>query len=213
MAGLHQSVPESIQAKLCDYELGLVSIEEFEQWVYAEKDLETVFRPDDYLELISLSYSRDEAPYQLHRILAPYTDFGEVQKRNLLPILESIVRCDAGTERALIETYDLYCAGYGFLDNLGMGFGHALSLRADGYSDGRLPERVEDIYPAAAEEANRVLRWLEEGQVILTGETNEIDSLSYVDHRSETERQPRTYLADGPSESLWVLLKRALGFG
>ena len=46
---------------------GDISLDDFEQWLYADKELEKYLKTDDYLDLISLSFKRSGGKYELYK--------------------------------------------------------------------------------------------------------------------------------------------------
>ena len=101
--------------------------------------------------------------------------------------------------QSLIATYDLYCHGYYFLDNLAFGYG--LTFSNDFYefkdwiklSSEEKNKRINDVYDGVKIEAEKVREWLENRKVILTGERDEMNYHKFVDNRTEIEKQPTSY--------------------
>ena len=96
-----------------------------------------------------------------------------------------------------MECYDLYCDGFNFLDNLGIGYGLGLTC-PDEYN-----ESVEDYYPAIVQEAEKVLSWLDDGKIVITGHTGEYQGIKYNDFRTKQERKPTGYEKSTPQKSWW----------
>jgi hypothetical protein len=95
--------------------------------------------------------------------------------------------------------YDLYCKGYYFLDNLGLGYGLAVEVpysQADSWEE-LTPEQqqtlLNDFYPDIKHEIKKVIGWLDAGKVILTGVQDEYQHYEYIDNRTEEEKQPTAY--------------------
>ena len=67
-----------------------IEINEFEQWVYSEKDLESLLSSDEYLDLISLTYKQPSSLYEAEKILRPRIDIGKYYDWYLRRILQKV---------------------------------------------------------------------------------------------------------------------------
>ncbi len=176
-----------------------MSIEDFEQWVYKTKELETLFDSDDYIEFISLNFKSRHLIHEMKKIVDNYLDYGEFEKRKIDKVLNDLIHKNDDFAKSLIATYDLYCDGYGFLDNIGLGYG--LTFANDFYefedwtklSPDQKNERIEAIYPGVKSEAEKVRDWLDKKKVILTGEADNIGHFKYIDNRTTEEKKPTGY--------------------
>lgn len=163
----------------------------FEQWVYATPELETALLPDDYLELISFNYKQRDALRLLGPLLARYVDWGEVQREELLGYLRAIQARSSpdAVVYALRATYDWYCRGCYFLDEVALSAG----LEVDCYrpNDARWAALTEaqqweylgHFYPAAQHAAERIIGWLETGQIRFEADPDADWYFNYVDTR------------------------------
>jgi hypothetical protein len=134
-------------------------------------------------------------------------------------VLNDIAERNAGAFQAVQATYDLYRNGYYFLDNLGLGYG--LSLQMDNDDGSCLTEekrsaRLRDFYPKILTETRKVLDWLDETKIALTGEEDEIGRMGFIDRRSDAEKKPTAYREFEPSRSprrlsAWDRIKKAWG--
>ena len=113
--------------------------------------------------------------------------------------LYSIAKRDNDLPFILMTFYDLYYKGYGFLDNLGLGYGLSVevpSLYADSW-DGLTSEQqqrlINSFYPGLEYEIKKAIDWLESGKVVLTGEKDVYDHFVYIDHRTIEDRKPTAY--------------------
>ena len=169
---------------------GELPVADFEQWVYSTPDLEASWGPKVYLELVSIDFRSTWAEHEARKVLDTVIDFAAFELWRLVPLLSAIVAGGVKGHAALAATYDEYCDDYYFLDNLAFGWGlteqDTLTSAAARQADWKPP-------PAAIDEAKRALEWLRTGDVVLTGERDDLDRLCYEDHRPEAERQPRTY--------------------
>ncbi len=176
-----------------------LSIESFEEWVYKTKDLEACFDPTDYVEFISLSFKDRHAIHEMKKIVDKYLDYGEFERRKIDKILNDLTSKNDKFAQSLIAAYDMYCDGYWFLDNIGMGFG--LTFANDFFefkdwtnlSTDEKNRRVNSIYDGVKAEAEKVQDWFDRKKIILTGEVDEIGHYSYIDNRTTDEKKSTDY--------------------
>lgn len=83
---------------------------------------------------------------------------GKYYEWNLRNILKKIVEKPNDVQRYIEQCYDLYCDGFSFMDNLGLGYGLGLTCPDD------LNEEVDDYYPQILDEVVKVIGWLDSGQ-------------------------------------------------
>lgn len=176
-----------------------MSIGIFEQWVYKTKELEALFDPGDYIEFISLNFKSQHLIHEMKKIVDKYLDFGAFEKRKIDKILNDLMYENDDFARSLIATYHLYCDGYGFLDNIGLGYG--LTFANDFYeftdwmklSSEEKNKRIGTIYDGVKAEAEKVRSWLDGKKVVLTGEVDGIGRVNYIDNRTTEEKKPTGY--------------------
>jgi hypothetical protein len=175
------------------------SIEKFEQWVYKTKKLEICFDPADYIEFISLNFKSKHVIHEMKKIADKYLDFGEFEKRKINKVLADLTSKNDDFAKSLIATYDMYCDGYGFLDNIGMGYGLTFANDFFEFKDWiNLPideknKRINAIYEGVKAEAEKVQDWFDRKKIILTGEVDEIGHYGYIDNRTIEEKKPTGY--------------------
>ncbi len=193
-----------------------ILIEDFEQWVYSTKELEFFLAPNDYIELISLNFKSPHTIHEMKKIVSKYLDYGESEKRKINNILNNLINKDTDFAKSLIATYNLYCKGYGFLDNIGLGYGMTFADEFYEYKDWiklspeEKKQRIETIYDNVKTEAEKVYVWLEQEKVLLTGEMNNFGLLDYIDNRTTEEKKPTGYSVirlddnkNAPSDSIF----------
>lgn len=213
------TLPPEIRDSFYTFLLGQVEVEEIEQWIYdREESLKETLSDDDHLALLSLDYRQPDAAYEVRKIITNYIDLGHSETLKLLKVLKSIVARDAGAYDSVLATYDLYCDGYYFLDNLGLGYGLTLVDHDDEKpSTSEKETKLAALYPKVVPEAERVIAWLKERRIIPTGETDDdLGRLGFVDHRTEEEKKPTAYKRAEPSNpfrklSSWDKIKKAWG--
>lgn len=152
-----------------------ISIKEFEEWVYQSKWLEGDFSRDEYLDLISLDLNTPSAKYEIGKIFKNKIDEGKFQKIKFLNLLESIIERDGKEGESLAKMYDLYCDGYYFLQDLGLGIGLEIEVPTgfgvNYYHELNADQKkrlIDSVYPTAKELAEELKNWIINGELILT---------------------------------------------
>jgi hypothetical protein len=184
---------------------------EFEQWVYSEKTLGERLTSDEYLELISLNYKTPSALYDAEKLLRKYIEIGKCYEWYLKRVLQNVIDRPFDAYKYIEQCYDLYCDGYYFLDNLGLGYGLSVTSPPNKYNadqwgeldSQKQKELIDKFYPAVAEEAKKVIQWLESGKIILTGHSGEYQGIEYEDNRTPVEKEPTGYKLEAPTKSGW----------
>jgi hypothetical protein len=196
------TLPADIQNIFLDTLSGDKTILEFEQWLYADKQLQTFINSDDYLDLISFGYKSDNAKYSLFRLLEKHIDIGELETRRIYRLLTKALNRDKELPEILMTFYDLYCKGYNFFDNLGLGYGLAIEVprveytTADAWDELTIEQQrnlLDSFYPDLETEIKKVISWLDNGKVILTGVKDKYNHFEYIDKRTEIDKQPTGY--------------------
>jgi len=176
-----------------------VTAEHFEQWVYRTKELENYFSQADYLEFISLNFKSRYIIHEIKKIVDRYLDYGAFEKRKIDKVLNDLTQKNDDFVKSLIATYDLYCDGYSFLDNIGLGYGLTFANEFYEYKDWmklsseEKNKRIEAIYSDVKTEVEKVRSWLDRKKVVLTGEVDEIGHFDYIDNRTAEEKKPTGY--------------------
>jgi hypothetical protein len=189
-------LPVDIQIEFFKVLNGEMAVENFEQWLYKNKNIETHFEQADYLNLISLNFRDRQFRYEMKKIADKYLDYGEFEKRKLQKILHDLISKTPGFAGSLIATYNLYCRGYRFFDHIALGYG--LTFADDFYEFRDWEEltiyeknkRINQIYDGVKAEAEKIQYWLDKEKIILTGEVDEIGHYSYRDNRSDEDKKP-----------------------
>lgn len=172
---------------------GDVPLEQFEQWVYSNELLEEVLGPEAYLDLISLDYHTRWSSYEVVKVVESAIDLGEFETWRIGRLLRTVVAGDEGWTAAVASTYEEYCAGYTFLDNLAFGWGLNASMHLQGDSYGADFSQDMSARRKAAAEAERALAWLHTGKVRLLGTEDQLGQHEFVDTRSSLEKKARAY--------------------
>ena len=173
---------------------------EFENWLNTDQRLENILSPEDYLELISLSYTTQAAAYELRNLLERLVDKSEYEKWRLQNLLTKALQGSEKLPQILMSFYNLYCRGYSFLDNLGLGYGLAVEApypQADHWDNltaSQQQKLLASFYPKLNVEIKKVLDWLDTGKIILTGNKEPYNYyFDYADNRTDEEKASTSY--------------------
>jgi hypothetical protein len=197
-----KTLPQDITERFYKTIKGDIHIDDFEQWLYADKELEKVLNSNDYLDLISLSYKKSGAKYELWNLLNKHIDLGEFETYKILELLKEAQLKTDRLPYILMEFYDLYCKGYNFLQDLGLGIGLAVvvprvsNTSADIWDEltlGQQNELLDSFYPELEECIKDVIDFLEAKKIILTGEQDFMGHYGYEDLRTEVERKSKLW--------------------
>lgn len=202
-----KSLPSHVEERFFRTMKGDITVHDFEQWLYSEKEIEHILNCDDYFQLISLNYKTAGAKYDLWKVLSRHVDLAKYETFKLLVLLEE-ARLRTPQLPCLLESfYDLYCCGYSFLEDLGLRYGLVVSSPMivggthDDWEKLSIAEQqriLAEFYPGLDRVLERMIAWLREGTIVLTGDTDEIGHYGFVDNR--TIEQRRSAFPDGSSK-------------
>jgi hypothetical protein len=188
-------LPQTIKEKFYQTIKGDISLDDFEQWLYADKDLEKHLQSDDYLELISFDFKKNGAKHELWNLLKKHIHLGEFETCKMLELLYEAKQKTEQLPYILIQFYDLYCKGYYFLEDLGLGIG--LHIAAPNVNNAcetwdeltaeQQKELLDSFSPEMEEWIEQVITWLETKKIILTGEQEQDTMGRYIYKYLRTE--------------------------
>ena len=190
-----------IESKYFDLMVEKISIKDFENWVYETKWLESELTEDEYTDLISLNYGTSSSKYEIGKILKERFDEGKFESVKMVELLTSIIERDGEEGESLTRMYDLYCRGYYFLEDLGLGIGLFIEVPnkygVEYYyelNDRQKKELVNSVYPSAKELAIELKNWILMGDLKLTGEReSDLNRWQYIDNRTEEDKKSRVW--------------------
>lgn len=210
---MQHNIPAEIKTTFFEFLDCRITVMDFEQWVYKTLSLEETLNSDDYLDLISIDYTRRNEKHYFNcrklidDILKKYISLAEYETWKLERLLNDFWQRKGNLARILEQFYDLYCEGYGFLDNLGLFYGCDFSSYLSEIDEQNfryffsktstaseiereIEQKVNDILPEVDEEIKKVLSWLEQGKIEIIDDPNPSSSTNYIDNRSESEKIP-----------------------
>lgn len=194
------TIPSDIKQLFFETLNGDKSVVAFENWLYADKQLESILNAEDYLNLISLGYKSATAKYNLKILLVKLIDQGEYEMWRIRKLLTKALQHDKELPELLMTFYDFYCKGYSFFDNLGLGYGLAVKVpysQVDYWTDLTMEEQqklLASFYPQLDVEINKVIGWLDTGKIKLTGNRDQYNYyFDYTDIRNDEEKIPTAY--------------------
>jgi hypothetical protein len=192
--------------------MGNITIESFELWIYSSQELEKILSEDNYLQLISFNYKTRGAKYELDELLMGIIDKANYEEYRLISLLTDARNKTEQLPYILTRFYDLYCDGYSFLQNLGLGYGLVIGDPTihgfgednwDFLKDGQKAEILESFYPALDMDIDKTPNWLATKQIILSGEIDELGRYEYQDFRSPEEREYWGKVELTPKKKWW----------
>ena len=200
------TIPEDIKQIFFETLLGDKTILEFEKWLYEDERLQQIINEEDYLDLISFNYKSAKAKYGLNTLFEKFINKAEFEKRRILKLLYKALNKEKDLPQILMTFYDLYCRNYGFFDNLGLGFGLAVEVpnsQANSWNELSIEQQqdlLNSFYPTLEIEIKKVITWIEEGKIILTGIKDENNHFVYKYYRIENEKLPTAYEIVSPKK-------------
>lgn len=188
-------LPEKIKNRFYNMLVKKQSVIGFEKWVYESKELEETIDEDSHLDFISLNYNSSGAYYELKKLIENQIDKVEFSKWKLLTELNNVRERKGNYHLCIMNFYDLYCKGYGFMDKLAFDYGLTLVCPysiydVESYEELNQNQRdniVENFYPKIIIEIDKVIYWLKNNEITLKKTTNEFGLLKYVDLRIEED--------------------------
>ena len=203
-------LPQDIKERFYKTIEGKISLFDFEQWLYTDKELEKHLSPDDYLDLISLSFKKSGAKYELWKLLKKQIDLDEFETYKMLKLLNDARQKNKQLPYILMRFYELYCSGYTFLQDLGLGFGLAVEEPImnstvnnwDELTEKQQKELLDSFSPELEECIEQVVNWLEMKKIILIGVQDDINHYNYDDLRTEEEKKSKLWVTASEDKTI-----------
>lgn len=192
---------QNIIDKFYGFLIGEISILDFEKWVYDSSDLENELDEISYYDFISFGFKKSGAIYELEQLIKKQIDISKYETWRLKRLLFNVLGRKNNYYDSILQFYDLYCKGYYFLDNLGLGYGLALDCPYSEYgvdsyeelSEEQRDKIVNSFYPKIEFEIKKVLNWLDSDIIVINSEFDSYGNLKITDKRIETDKKPTAY--------------------
>ena len=146
------------------------------------------------LWISELSEETTDVKQAVRSKLTHFINAKEFEEYRIRQVLITLRDKTAGFIEALYKSYDLYADGYFFMETVGVQHGLTFSnTYFDYYEWKKLPESdkkasISKIYPSVKIEAERVLIWLDNGTIKLTGIKDREGLYTFHDSRSDFDR-------------------------
>jgi len=168
---------------------GLISVSEFEEWLYNTPEIEDVYGNDFYFDLLNLNYRSKHIKNDLDKVIELEIPFGEFEQMRIVSLLENIVNENGDLVEILEQLYDDYCRGYSFLRFLGLNYVTGIDnlpklKQKEKWDKNEFDSKrkiLKDIKPRMVKEAKRLLSFFQNGLLRITVENE------YSDYRNEEE--------------------------
>jgi len=159
-----------------------IKLKEFEKWVYLQNDLDKYLTIDDYLSIIELNYSNKLANYQINKIIKNYVDYSEFEAYKILTLFDNIRNKRDNLNKNIICLYDLYCDGYGFLEEIALKYGlSVIDLQNDSNSFNII---LNEFFPNLILLINNIEILIKEKHILLVPTSSELKKYAFVDNRN-----------------------------
>lgn len=197
------TLPKNIKEQFFKIIKGDISLLDFEQWLYDNKEIEKHLDSDDYLNLLSINFKKGGAKYELWKFLKKYIGLEEFEKYKMLELLNEAKQKTEQLPYILMEFYDLYCKGYSFFQDLGLGIGLAVEVPRvnnttvntwDELTTEQQKELLDSFSPELEDCIEQAINWFETKKIILTGEQNDLGHYEYQDLRTEKEKKSHLWV-------------------
>lgn len=169
---------EEIELPLFRYLAGELPLKELEQWIYATPQIEDYWGEPAYLEFISFRFQQPAANYELSKLIYKYIPPGKYHGWQIKRLLKALLDNTQDPVDVFKKLYDFYCAGYWFLNNIGIqyviGIDEIPTLKAQDLWDAnefaRLRKLLNNHLESLKNEVEMVFQALETGEIEIINE-------------------------------------------
>lgn len=170
-----------------------MNISEFEKWLYEvdNQEFEILMGKDFYFELIDINYREKYALELLEEKIYNRISFGYFETQKITRLLKSIIDREGHLGEHLDFMYFLYGKGYNFLRYLGLSYilngldnypAKDEKLRWNDRLYGDKKRILDKISKNMIKEAERILEFIENKEIEITGE------YEYIDNRRQEDK-------------------------
>lgn len=183
-----KNLPQHIENQFFKFLNKEISIADFEQWVYATNELETVLSADMYQELIAFNYQSRYVLATLFPILMECLDFPKFETYRIIYLLDLIIEHDDLWKKAVNDLYHEYIESYNFLEAFGtlddiIDLNEALEFRHNSMDD-----LMGESFIYSKNEAIKMKDWLNSRTIVIKGREGHRKGTNYIDNRKEEEK-------------------------
>lgn len=176
-----KKLPQHIENQLFKFLNKEISIADFEQWVYATDELESVLSEDNYLDLIAFNFTQKNAFDELYEVLIELINFPKFETYRIIYLLDLIIGKDDLWTKAVKDLYNECIESYEFLDV----FGGLDEMIENYYIYGN---SIDDFFIESKDKAIKMKNWLNSGTIIIKGREGHRKGTNYIDNRMENEK-------------------------
>lgn len=177
-------------------------ISKFENWVYSSKELENTMNTDDYIELISLDFKSQHIKSEIEKVVDKYIDYGKFEKKLILSLLYRAFESRNDLPDILMKFYCMYCDGYHFFEDLGLGYGLTCEVPPNKYraetwdelNEREKDEIIDSFFPQVTVDIKRAINWIENNKIVLLGTKNELEHWEFLDNRNTEEKKSNIWV-------------------
>lgn len=181
---------KDIQQQFYKIYKGIISVSEFEEWLYNTPEIEKVYGSDFYFNLLDLNYRSRHIRNELEKVIEIKIPFGEFEQMRIVSLLENIIYEKGDLVEILEQIYDDYCKGFSFFRYLGLNYVTGIDNlpklqqkeKWDKNEFDSKREILKNIKPKMVNEASRLLSFFQNGMLKITVEND------YNDYRTEEEK-------------------------
>ncbi|QOR64808.1 hypothetical protein IM538_13175 [Cytobacillus suaedae] len=180
---------KDIQRQFYKIYKGLISVSDFEKWLYHTPEIEDVYGNDFYFNLLDLNYRSKHIKNDLEKVIETKIPFGEFEQMRIVSLLENIIYEKDDLVEVLEQIYDDYCRGYSFLRYLGLSYVTGIEdlpklQQKDKWDINEFVSKrkiLKNIKPNMINEARRLILFFQNGLISITVENE------YNDYRAEED--------------------------
>lgn len=168
---------DEIEVPFFRYLAGDLPIKEFEQWLYSTPEIESVLGEAAYFDLVSFSFQRPQANYELAKVIYKYILPGRFHRWQISQLLQRLL--DGTQDPVLVfeKLYFLFMDGYYFLRDVGIAYASGIDdvpkvTEKLFWNEGEYVRRrklLDNYLSLLEEEIKLLLQGLESGEIELTG--------------------------------------------
>ncbi|MCW7490886.1 hypothetical protein [Leptospira meyeri] len=176
---------------------GNYTLKDIEPFLFESKEIESNFDYNDYIDLLSINFNKNENRYNAITLIEKNINMKEYETWRINRIFNNIIEKGDNYSDSIELLYNLYCKGYYFLEKLGLKYGLVLSYPKEHNFNKNIAELSkkeqknlsDKLYPEIITEVEFIKNLITTNKIILTGKLNENNYYMYIDNMNEEERE------------------------